>query len=151
MKKISTLLVLLGTAMPLAVFSANPDMPAPTNSASKAGLDSLFSDAVVAKGKGVVAGRGRDDPGSTLFRGEEQERVARAALLKGASPLKVFELGKDLAAAQLGEQRRLDTRGSEDPAGDAIAGGDDALERHVLGHRHRVPAGRDAKRRGHVL
>jgi peptidyl-prolyl cis-trans isomerase C len=57
MKKISTLLVLLGAAMPLAVFSANPDMPAPTNSASKAGLDSLFSDAVVAKGKGVEVKR----------------------------------------------------------------------------------------------
>jgi peptidyl-prolyl cis-trans isomerase C len=59
MKKMSQLFVLLGAAVPLAVFSVTPDMPAQTNSPAKAGasLDSLFGDAVVAKGKGVEVKR----------------------------------------------------------------------------------------------
>lgn len=59
MKKMSQLFVLLGAAVPLAVFSVTPTMPAQTNSPAKAGasLDSLFGDAVVAKGKGVEVKR----------------------------------------------------------------------------------------------
>jgi peptidyl-prolyl cis-trans isomerase C len=59
MKKMSQLFVLLGAAVPLAVFSVTPDMPAQTNSPAKPGasLDSLFGDAVVAKGKGVEVKR----------------------------------------------------------------------------------------------
>jgi parvulin-like peptidyl-prolyl isomerase len=54
MKKISKLLVLLGAVAPLITLSVTPDQPASTNSAKPAaGLDSLFADSVVAKGKGV--------------------------------------------------------------------------------------------------
>lgn len=55
MKKISEIVVLFCAIAPMAAFSVTPDMPAPTNSAAKAGasLDALFGDAVVAKGKGV--------------------------------------------------------------------------------------------------
>ncbi|HWD94456.1 MAG TPA: peptidylprolyl isomerase [Verrucomicrobiae bacterium] len=59
MKKMSQLFVLLGAAVPLAVFSVTPDMPAQTNASAKSGasLDSLFGDAVVAKGKGIEVKR----------------------------------------------------------------------------------------------
>lgn len=58
MKKLCKLFVLLGAAVPLAVFSVTPDMPAQTNSASKpASLDSLFGNDMVAKGKGVEVKR----------------------------------------------------------------------------------------------
>lgn len=56
MKKISKLFVLLGVAMPLAMFSVTPDAPAQTNS-KPASLDSLFGNEVVAKGKGVEVKR----------------------------------------------------------------------------------------------
>jgi peptidyl-prolyl cis-trans isomerase C len=59
MKKISQLVVLLCAIAPMAAFSVTPDQPAATNSAAKPGasLDSLFGDAVVAKGKGVEVKR----------------------------------------------------------------------------------------------
>src|SRR5579864_4566001 len=54
MKKISKLLVLLAAA-PLVAFGVTPNQPTSTN--SPASLDSLFSDSVVAKGKGVEVKR----------------------------------------------------------------------------------------------
>lgn len=50
MKRISKVMVLLAAA-PLMAFGVTPDKPASTN--SPASLDSLFTDSVIAKGKGV--------------------------------------------------------------------------------------------------
>lgn len=60
MKKMRQVLVLLCAVAPLAAFSVTPDQPAATNSA-KPSLDSLFPDAVVAKGKGVEVKRNELD------------------------------------------------------------------------------------------
>jgi peptidyl-prolyl cis-trans isomerase C len=63
MNKISKALVLLGAVAPLAAFGVTPDQPPSTNAAGKpsTSLDSLFSDSVVVKGKGVEVKRNELD------------------------------------------------------------------------------------------
>lgn len=62
MNKIVKILVLLGAVAPMAAFGVTPDQPSATNSASSTDkLQSLFSDSVVLKGKGVEIKRNELD------------------------------------------------------------------------------------------
>ncbi len=63
--------------------------------------------AVVGDALRVVAGGGRDHAALALLGREEQQRVARAALLEAAGALQVVELAVDLRA---GEMRQRDRR-----------------------------------------
>ena len=85
----------------------------------------------------VVAGRRRDDAAPALLGREQQQRVARAALLEAAGALQVVELAVDVRAGELRQRDRLDAGRVVDAAGDARARGLDVGERD---HRERRPA-----------
>jgi parvulin-like peptidyl-prolyl isomerase len=61
MNKLAKILVLLGAVAPMATFGVSPDQPATNSGSSTDKLQSLFSDSVVVKGKGVEVKRNELD------------------------------------------------------------------------------------------
>ena len=88
----------------------------------------------------VVAGRRRDHAAPALLGREQQQRVARAALLEAAGALQVVELAVDVRAGELRQRDRLDARRQVDAAGDPRAGGFDVGERDHRASRVRTAA-----------
>jgi hypothetical protein len=76
----------------------------------------------------VIAGAGGNDAVAPLRRIKQEERVAGTALLERAGPLRVLELGVNLAAGEIREIKRLATGRDEHAVGDALASGDDVVE-----------------------
>src|SRR4051812_43588227 len=77
----------------------------------------------------MVARAGRNHAAAALLRGHERQLVGGAALLEGTGALQALQLEVDGRAAQIAERPRARARGDLDVAADALAGGEDVLER----------------------
>jgi hypothetical protein len=94
--------------------------------------DDASADAVPAgverDGLCVVAGAGGDDAAASLFVGEGENLVQRAALFEGSGALQIVKLEEDLLAGHLGQAGGMASGRQVDVAADALAGGADGVE-----------------------
>ncbi len=75
--------------------------------------------AMIRQAQRMIAGRGRDHAALPLLIIQQQQGVARAALLEAAGALQVVELAEDVHAAQFGKRNRFGAGGNKNAVGDS--------------------------------
>ena len=87
--------------------------------------------AVVREAKGVISGARSDDATTARRPREQQQGVARSALLERSGSLKALELAEHARARDLRKSDGLRTGSDEDAGRDAAPSHADVLERHT--------------------